>query len=221
MVVRSLPVGAYTGNYTLRQVAIWSPSHSVALHQIGFPTYLNEVLFEQDQTVTLAAPSGGLSTERQFTVKYKGQDVVMRINFEQTTPGLTGTGGTAAINNSLITNYGFPVGTTNANLGTVYVALQNSNVACSSERDLYWTMPTGGTFGNGVTTTNPTASNSLVAGLPQNLTPNRGVYRTDINGLTPNDIFSIAIDDDCDEYGRRNGYCTWTRRVYLTLRKQP
>jgi hypothetical protein len=221
LTVRSFPAGAYTGAYALRQVAIWSPSHSVELHQIGYPSYLNEELFERDQTVTLARPSGGLSTEREFTVKYKGQNVSMRINFEPTTLGLTGAGGTAAIANSLINNYGFPMGTTNGNLGTVYVALQNSTVDCSSERELYWTMPTGGTFGNAPSATNATALNNLAPGLPQNLIPNRGAYRTDINGLTSGDIFSISVDDDCDEYGRRNGYCTWTRRVYLTLRKLP
>ena len=154
----------------------------------------------------------------------------MRVNFEQTRPGLTGIGngntGQPAINNSLVP-WGFPGSTTDntaatSNLGTVFVPLRNSTVNCSAERQLYWTTPTTGTFGNAQSATNPTASNFLSSKplLPQNVIPNRGVYRIDMAGTTAGDTFSIAVDDDCDEYGRRNGYCTWTRRVYLTLTKQ-
>jgi hypothetical protein len=187
---------------------------------------LSEVLFP-NQTVNLSIPTSGLSTEREFDVEYKGQIVKLRINFERTRPGLTGaTTGQAAINNSLVTE-GFPASTTDAtpgssNLGTVTVPLQNSTVDCNSDRELYWVTPTSGQFGNASSGTNPTASNFLTFDprLPQNRIPKQGVYRWDGTfGLNAGDTFSIGIDDDCDEYGRRNGYCTWTRSVYLILTK--
>lgn len=225
MTVRSLIPGSWLGTYTLRQRAIWSPAHNLALHQSAWPSYLSEVLFPE-QTVTLSVPSNGLSTQRQFNVTYKGQTVSMVINFERTRPGLNGaTTGQAAINNSLIP-WGFPAGTTDetaasSNLGSIFVPIINTGVDCTSTRELYWTTPQTGQFGNGSSATNPTASNqlSLHPLLPQNRIPNQGVYRIDIDGLAPGDTFSIALDDDADEYGRRNGYCTWTRRVYLTLTK--
>jgi hypothetical protein len=224
MTVRRLISNSYVGTYSLRQRGIWSLNHTLLVHQESWPNYLSETLFP-DQTVTLSIPAGGLSTEREFTVTYKGQTVTMRINFERTSPGLTG-GAAAAIRRSLVP-FGFPADTQDAsttfagNIGTVFVALQNTTVDCTSERELYWVTPTAGTFGNGETATNPTASNFLSAKplLPQNIIPNRGIYRNDLDGLTPGQTFTIGIDDDCDEYGRRNGYCTWTRRVYLSLTK--
>jgi hypothetical protein len=229
--------GGWSGNFSLKQLAIWSPNHSLQVHQESWPSYLSEILFP-DQTVALAKPTNGLSTEREFSVNYRGQTTTMRINFELTRPGLDGTGnnstGQPSIDNTLVLQGGFPATSTDntagtTNLGTVYVALQNSTADCTTERELYWTMPASGTFGNALTvsappkpTDNPTASNFLSSKplLPQNAIPNRGTYRWDgTNGTNTNDTFSIAVDDDCDEYGRRNGYCTWTRRVYLILQK--
>jgi hypothetical protein len=227
---RTLIPGSWVGTYTLHQEAIWSPNHSLTVHQESYPDNLADILFE-DQTVTLAVPAGGLSTEREFTVNYRGNaGVTMRINLEQTRPGFsgpTGNGTTSADINEHLIQMGFAAGTNDlaaasSNLGTVFVPLRNSTVDCSSERELYWTTPTTGVFGNAQSATNPDALNFLTAKplLPQRVIPNRGVYRIDMNGLTTGDTFSIAVDDDCDEYGRRNGYCTWTRRVYLTLTKQ-
>lgn len=174
VVVRSLQASAWTGTYQLDQTEIWSPAHSVALHASSFPASLNEVLFPS-QTVTLAVPPGGLSTERQFTVTYRGSSVTMRINLEN---------------------------------GTVFVPLQNSTVDCTSERELYWVTPVAGSFAGNTT---------LAAGLPQATVSNRGAYNTAQDGLTAGQILTIGVDDDADEYGRRNGYCTWTRRVKLRL----
>lgn len=94
--------------------------------------------------------------------------------------------------------------------GTVFVPLQNTKVTCTAERQLYWTMPASGTFAG---------STALPIGLPQATINNRGAYSTAITGTTPGQSFTIGIDDDADEYGRRNGYCTWVRRVVLTLTK--
>ncbi len=99
----------------------------------------------------------------------------------------------------------------NLESGTVFVPLQNSTVDCTSEREIYWVTPTTGSFAPGTFV--------LPAGLPQATTPNRGTYSTAINGLTAGNVLTIGVDDDADEYGRRNGYCTWTRRVRLTLTK--
>lgn len=176
MTARAQTVGSWIGDYSLVQNAIWSPNHSVALHQTSYPDYMNEVLFP-NQTVTLSVPAGGLSTERQFTVQYRGQPVTMRINLEN---------------------------------GAVYVPLQNTTLDCSSTRELYWTWPTSGTFAG---------TAALPAGLPQATINNRGSYNTAQTGLVAGQTLTIGIDDDADEYGRRNGYCTWTRRVFLTLTK--
>jgi hypothetical protein len=183
---------SWLGQYTLTQNAIWSLNHSAALHATPqFPAYLNQRLFP-NQTVTLSIPAGGLSTERQFTVNYRGQNVTLRFNLE---PAPTGASATA---------------------GTVFVPLQNSTVDCSTEREIYWTMPTAGNF----TITQPAApAPPLVfpAGLPQATTANQGTYNTSQTGLVAGNALTIGLDDDADEYGRRNGYCTWTRRVRLTL----
>ncbi len=177
LTVRSLVVSSWVGPYNLTQNSIWSLNHSAALHATPqFPSYLNKVLFS-NQTVNLSIPPGGLSTERQFTVNYRGQNVTLRINLEN---------------------------------GTVFVPLQNSTVDCSAERELYWTMPTTGNF------TVP-AGTVMPAGTPQATTANQGSYNIAQDGLIIGNSLSIGIDDDADEYGRRNGYCTWTRRVRLTL----
>ena len=174
--VRSLLANSWVGTYSLKQTAIWSPNHSVALHATAFPAYLNQKLFP-DQTVTLSKPAGGLSTEREFDVQYRGKTVKMRINLEN---------------------------------GAVYVPLQYSGVDCTTERQLFWTWPTSGSFA-GVAT--------LPDGLPKATTSNRGSYSTTSTGLTAGNVISIGVDDDSDEYGRRNGYCTWVRRVRLELTK--
>ncbi len=206
--VRSLLANSWVGTYGLKQVSIWSPNHSVSLHQTAFPAYMNQVLFP-NQVVTLSVPAGGLSSEREFTVTYRGSTVTMRINLESTSPGLSA--GTVGIMNTAPPNgLGF-TGATTANLGTVFVPLRNSTLSCSSKRQLYWVTPGTGTFGG---------TSALKPGLPQFTTPSRGVFRTDILGTNPGDVFSINVDDDCDEYGRGSGYCTWTRRVCLTLTKQ-
>ena len=89
--------------------------------------------------------------------------------------------------------------------------LQNSGADCTSEREIYWTTPAGGNF--------TASSATLVAPLPTGTTANRGAYSTAIAGTTAGNTFTIGVDDDADEYGRRNGYCTWTRRVKLLLTK--
>jgi hypothetical protein len=165
------------GTYNLTQNAIWSPNHSVDLHASSYPASLNQILFP-NQTVTLSVPTGGLSTERVFTVTYRGQPVTLRVNLEN---------------------------------GTVYIPLQNSTVNCSAERQLYWTWPPSGSFAPG--------SVILPPGLPQVTTQNRGAYNVAQTGLVAGQIMTIGLDDDADEYGRRNGYCSWVRRVALTLTK--
>lgn len=178
LTVRALTAGTWLGDFSLTQNSIWSPNHAALLHtRPEFPGYLNQVLFP-NQTVSLTIPPGGLSTERQFSVSYRGQTVTLRINLEN---------------------------------GTVYIPLQNSTVDCSSERELYWTFPTGGNF---------TVAAGLVmpAGTPQATLANRGSYNV-AQGAAVGNALTIGIDDDADEYGRRNGYCTWTRRVRLTLTK--
>ena len=209
----TLNPAAYTGNYRMDQVAIWSPNHSVDLHNRAFPTNLNEFLFgtsatDSTQTVTLTTVSGGLSTERELSCLYRGQTITMRINLEERVLGLT-TAGLSGASLTTLTGLGF-TGATNTNLGTVFVPLVNSTVQCTSERELFLVTPLGGSFG-GVPT--------LPWGLPRSTFPNRGYYRLDQDGLTLGQVFSIAVDDDVDEYGRRNGYCSWYRRVYLRMTK--
>lgn len=176
--VRAQLANSWTGNFSLTQTAIWSPNHSAALHATAFPLYLAQRLFP-DQTVTLAKPADGLSTEREFDVQYRGATVKMRINLEN---------------------------------GTVYVPLQYAGVDCSSERQIFWCWPTSGTFAGAAALT---ARSPLLPGATVN---NRGTYTTS-QGTTAGQIITIGLDDDCDEYGRRNGYCTWTRRVRLSLTK--
>lgn len=177
LTVRPLTPASWLGTYSLSQTAIWSPAHTWNQHEF-YPTRLNEVLFPS-QTVTLTTVPGGLSTERQFTVTYRGQTSTLRVNLEN---------------------------------GTVFVPLQNSGISCASEKLLFWTTPTSGNFTLGT-------FGALAAGLPQVTTANRGAYSTASNGLTAGNTLIIGLDDDSDEYGLRNGYCTWTRRVKLLLTK--
>lgn len=214
---------AYTGDYRMTQMAIWSPSHSLVLHET-IPNYMvKPFLFgssatDSVQTVTLAKVVGGLPTERQFTCTYRGQTITMRINLEGgPNPGLS-----AAALATLTNPFGPPgpgngmgmTGATNANLGTVFTPLMNTTVDCTSSRELYLTTPLTGQFAGGTT---------LRFGLPRYTIPNRGYYRLDQDGLTPGQVFTIHVDDDVDEYGRRqggqSGYCTWYRTVSLRLEK--
>jgi hypothetical protein len=223
MTARSLALNAFVGQYQLDQVAIYSPNHSVAIHLQSFPDDLNDVLFENGQTVDLTVPTNGLSTQREFQVRYRGETTSMKINFEQTDPLA---GQSAANTTAALTTWGLSAARPK---GSVFVQLQNSSLNCSSERELYWTTPPAGLFGS--TTLrgdNPAGSPisgidpaipALKTGLPQGVTSSRGAYYTDAPGTTAGDFFYISIDDDCDEYGRRNGYCTWTRRVVLRLTK--
>jgi hypothetical protein len=189
LTARTIIANSWVGTYNLTQTAIWSPSHSWDFH-VNYPDNLKTILFE-NQSVTLQTVPGGLTTERQFTVQYRGQAVTMRVNLEHT-----------------------PV-TTNANLGTVFVPLQNTTLDCTSERELYWVTPAGGTFAQPATT-----SPTFAAPLPTGSTvDNRGSFNVTQTGLVAGQVITIGIDDDADEYGRRNGYCTWTRRVRLTLTK--
>ncbi|MCK6617840.1 MAG: hypothetical protein L6Q51_09355 [Cyclobacteriaceae bacterium] len=212
---------AYTGTYRMTQMAVWSPNHNLELHQ-SIPNYMVKPFIfgssatDSTQTVTLATVPGGLPTERQFTCTYRGQTITMRINLEGgPNPGLP-----AAALTTLTSAFGPPgpgngmgmAGATNANLGTVFVPLINSGVDCTSQREFYMVTPLAGTFAG---------NNTLRFGLPRYTIPNRGYYRIDQDGLTPGQVFTIAVDDDADEYGRRNGYCTWFRRVYLRLEKLP
>jgi hypothetical protein len=212
---------AYTGTYRMSQVAIWQPDHSAAQHLSFLPGWLDQFVFgssatDSSQTVSLAKVPGGLPTQRQFTCTYRGQTITMMINLEQavlnqTGAGLTGSPALTTMSNTVATGgFGFPAGTTNANLGTVYVPLMNSGVNCTDERQFYMTTPLGGTYAG---------LPALPWGLPKTTLPNRGYYRTDRDGLTAGDVFTIVVDDDSDEYGRRNGYCNWYTRITLTLTK--
>lgn len=96
--------------------------------------------------------------------------------------------------------------------GTVFVPLQKSGADCTPERQIFWCFPTSGSFGG----TAAVAAKSPL--LPGATISNRGSYNT-AQGTAAGNIMTIGLDDDCDEYGRRNGYCTWTRRVILRLTK--
>jgi len=215
MTLRAFTAGSYLGNYRLDQIAIWSPNHSVAIHASSFPSYMREELFQSGQTVTLAVPAGGLSTQRELNVTYRGQTSRMLLNFEQTDP----LAGQAAANvTAALTTVFAPAAAQTGARGTVFVQLQDSGADCSAERGLYWVTPIAGLFGSTAAGNNP-ATTPLGSRLPQGVIPSRGFYLTGSTGTTPGDVFFIAVDDDADEYGRRNGYCTWTRRVYLRLTK--
>ncbi len=211
---------AYTGDYRMIQMAVWSPSHNLELHQ-AIPTYMVRPFTfgssptDSTQTVTLSTISGGLPTERLVqNVRYRGQTISFRVNFEGGGPASPAPSGAALT--TLTDPFSNVSGTsgmgmvTTGGLGTVWVPIFNSGVDCTSEREFYLVTPLNGTFGGNTT---------LRFGLPRRTYPNRGFYPIGVNGLTAGDVFTIAVDDDADEYGRRNGYCTWYRRIYLRLEK--
>ncbi len=221
LVVRTTTTGnpaAYTGQYRMTQVARWQPDHSAAQH-LSFPqAWIDQFAFgssptDSTQVVDVQLVPGGLPTERQFTCTYRGQTITMKINLESAILNQTGAGVTAAlpfIQAAPPAGMGFPAGTTNTNLGTVNIPLYNTTVDCTSQREFYHQFPLGGTFAG---------LNTLPWGLPRATVPNRGTYRLDRDGLTVGDVWSIAVDDDSDEYGRRNGYCNWYTRILLTMTK--
>ncbi len=224
----------YTGTFNLRMAYNWSPAHTnaagQAMHSTSYPAYMNTLDFP-DQQVTLSVPAGGLISEREFQVQYRGATVTMRINLESINPGLSA----AALANLAAAvgpdASGAPTGLglaggpfTNANLGTVFLPLMNTGVDCTpGVREFYWVTPAGGTFAGSTTIYrrfDPDLTGPLSGprpGLPSFTTPNRGVYRRNDNGTDAGDWITIGVDDDADEYGRRNGYCSWTRRIYLVL----
>lgn len=226
----------YTGTYRLVMVANWSPAHTnaagIALHALSFPSYMNSLTFP-DQDVIVNPVAGGLISEREFSVNYRGSAVTMRLNFENINPNFSGATRTNMNNPVAPTAAGVPTGMglpggpfVNANLGTVFLPLMNTGADCSSTREFYWITPAGGSFGGSAAAyqrfdqdgTGPLGT--VRPGIPAFTHPNRGTYRTNDNGLTSGTSwFSIGVDDDADEYGRRNGYCTWTRRCYLVLTK--
>lgn len=214
---------AYTGTYRMTQVARWQPDHSAAQHQ-NFPqAWIDQFIFgtsatDSTQTVTLAPVTNGLPTERQFSCTYRGTTINMVINLENASPGLSAASVTT-LNTPINTpgqpaatpfGLGFPAATANGNLGTVYVPLANTTVDCTSNREFYVVTPLAGSF---------VGTNALPWGLPRASVPNRGVYRNDRDGQTLGDRFLISVDDDADEYGRRNGYCNWYTRILLSLEK--
>jgi len=236
----------YTGTYRMSQVAIWSPNHSVALHLTNMPRHLlRPYIFgnsdtDSTQTVTITTVPGGLPSERQFTCRYRGQTITMRISLEASAQVPTGvnadvltTLNTAATANVAPATHsarglGFPAGTAIANLGAVNVRLFNTGVFCagSSERQFYQVFPVNGTFNLPVTANpvtgaavSPASAMPLPIGAPRSAFANRGVYRIDRDGTAVGDVFTINVDDDVDEYGRRNGYCAWFRRVALRLER--
>lgn len=230
---------AYVGNYKMTQVARWQPDHSAAQH-VSFPqAWMDEFVFgssatDSTQTVTLGLVTNGAPTERQFTCTYRGQTITMVINLENTSTGLPAAAtppfsstNPANAMNTLNTplhapnlpaattfGLGFPVGTAPANLGTVFVPLMNTTVDCTSNREFFLVTPLGGVF---------TGNTNLpwTSGHPRGPVPNRGAFRNDRDGLTVGDRFLIGVDDDADEYGRRNGYCNWYTRILLTMEKLP
>lgn len=225
---------AYTGNYRMTQVGRWTPDFANTAAQLdilrSFPqSWMRPFVFGQSETdsvqdVTLSLVPGGLPSQRQFTCKYRGQTITMKINLEASVLG-----GTAISAGALATmlapptssGLGFPTGSAGTNLGTVFSPLANTGVSCTSERG-FFTM-TGAAFNP----SNSAGGGSFLGdagmpkGIPKREFPNRGYYRTDRDGLTVGDVFSLSIDDDTDEYGRRNGYCNWYTRIYLTFTKIP
>jgi hypothetical protein len=208
----------------MTQVARWQPDHSTSQHASFPQAWMDSFVFgssatDSTQTVTLANVTNGAPTERQFTCTYRGQTITMVINLENTATGLSAAAVTT-LNTPLhgpgqlnpAYGLGFPAGTTTGNLGTVFVPLMNTTVDCSSNREFYLVTPLGGAFAG---------DNTLpwTSGHPRATVPNRGAYRNDRDGLTVGDRFLIGVDDDADEYGRRNGYCNWYTRVLLSMQK--
>lgn len=241
------PTSWVGGPYQLRQRNNWSPSHTAALHQTHYPAYMNTKDFP-DQDVTLALVTGGLPTERQFTVTYRGATTTMKINLDPAPPGAssnamlrvaapntpTGTivclDGTAppccvsptgpCVPTPSTTAAGFGMLTaTTANTGTVFVPLQNTGQSCTSTRQFYWVTPATGSF-IGTYLVNQRFPASAANSLPIYETPNRGMFIVAQTGTVAGEVMTIGIDDDVDEYGRRYGYCTWYRRTTLVLTRQ-
>lgn len=224
---------AYTGTYRMAQVGRWAPdlatnANNLQIMRTYKQAWMRPFLFgnsttDSTQTVTLSLVPNGLPSQRQFTCKYRGQDITMVINLEPEVLGVTGAGyGTGAAITTMTDpapgGLGFPALTTNANLGSVFVPLANTGVNCTSGRSFYQT-----TANAAITTAGAPGSFTgdilMPLGIPRRVFPNRGHYRTDRDGLTVGDVFTISVDDDVDEYGRRNGYCNWYTRVYLSLTK--
>lgn len=215
---------AYVGTYRMTQVARWQPDHSAAQHASFPQAWIDQFIFgssatDSTQTVTLAPVTNGAPTERQFTCNYRGQTITMVINLENTATGLSAaaiTTMTTALNSPgqpAATPYGLGMpGATTSNLGTVFVPLMNTTVDCTSNREFYLVTPLGGTFAG-------STSLEWGTGQPRATVPNRGAYRNDQDGLTVGQAFLIGVDDDADEYGRRNGYCNWYTRILLRLEK--
>ena len=208
---------AYLGVYRMAQVARWQPDHSAA-QLLSFP-WIDEFAYgnsasDSTQIVTLTKVAGGLPTQRQFSCKYRGETISMMINLEMAVINQTGAGISGATLTTVQTaapaGFGFPTLTTNANLGTVSIPLQNTGVNCTSELQYYSVTPQGGSF---------TGLATLPFGFPRVTVPNRGFYRIDRDGLAPGDVFTISVDDDADEYGHRKGYCNWYTRIMLTMTK--
>ncbi|MBL7872006.1 MAG: hypothetical protein JNM78_10370 [Cyclobacteriaceae bacterium] len=228
---------AYTGTYRMAQVGRWVPDLATNANNLQIlrtfaqgwmrPFVFGNSTTDSTQTVTLSLVPGGLSSQRQLTCNYRGQSITMIINLEQAVLNVTGAGYPGATPPAALATMqaattagglGFPAGTTNANLGTVFVSLANTGINCTSERQFYQ-MTAGAAV---VTAGNPgtfSGDAGMPLGIPRRAFPNRGHYRTDRDGLTPGDVFTITVDDDVDEYGRRNGYCNWYTRIALSLTK--
>lgn len=230
---------AYTGTYRMAQVGRWAPDFATNANNLQilrtFPqAWMRPFVFgtsatDSTQVVTLETVPGGLSTQRRFTCTYRGQTITMVVNFERQVFGLSGAGLTAGALATMnatptpppgtIPGFGFPAGTTTANVGTVFVPLQNTGVSCTSGR-LFYHMTGGQAASTGAGAFGEFPGDlGMPKGIPRRIFPNRGYYRFDRDGLTPGDVWTLSVDDDVDEYGRRNGYCNWYTRVYLTFTK--
>jgi hypothetical protein len=216
---------SYTGNWKMTQIARWQGDHSPAQHRDFPQAWIDQILFgnsttDSTQSVALSTVTNGLPTERTFTCTYRGESISMVINLENTPQGLTPEA-LLTLNQAVHApgmaattpfGMGFPLGSTAANLGTVFVPIANTGVDCSSTREFYQVTPLGGQFA-GLT--------ALPWGLPRNFVPNRGAFRNDRDGSITGDRFSIVVSDDADEYGRFNGYCNWTTNIVLLMEKIP
>lgn len=234
---------AYTGTYRMAQLGRWPGDLATNANnrQIirTFPqAWMRPFLFgnsatDSTQTVTLALIPAGLTSQRQLTCKYRGRDITMVINLESAVNGVTGAGYTAGAALAAVTTMatptlpstpllpgglGFPAGTTNVNLGTVFVHLANTEVNCTPTR-LFYQMTAGAAIINAGNPGVFIGDIGMPPGVPRRTFPDRGHYRIDRDGLTVGDVFTISVDDDVDEYGRRNGYCNMYTRVFLSLTK--
>jgi hypothetical protein len=224
---------AYTGTYRMAQVGRWAPDFATNANNRQImrtypqawmrPFVFGNSTTDSTQTVTLERVPGGLPTQRRFTCKYRGQQITMVINLEQSVLGVPGGGLSAG---ALATvqaapsagGLGFPLGTTNTNVGTVFSPLASTGIGCTPER-LFFTTTAAANITSAGAPGSFLGDTGMPKGIPRREFPNRGYYRFDRDGLTPGDVFSLAVDDDVDEYGRRNGYCNWYTRIYLTFTK--